>query len=289
MTVKPARIVSLPGGERVAALGLGTWRMGEVAGQRAVEVGAVRRAIEMGYRLIDTAEMYGEGGAEEVVGQAVAESLRAGDVKREELFIVSKVYPHNASRSGTRVAFERSLKRLGLSHIDLYLLHWRGQHALADTVAAFEQLKARGHLRHWGVSNLDTSDMEELGGVHQGDQCATNQVYYSLGQRGAEFSLLPRMRAQAMPAMAYCPIDQGALASHSVLGTLGRRHGATAAQVALAWVLAQPGVIAIPKAVQEAHLRENLAAADLTLSAEDLATLDRHFPPPRRKTALAMM
>jgi diketogulonate reductase-like aldo/keto reductase len=280
--------VTLPGGETVPALGLGTWRMGEAAGQRAAEVKAMRLAIEMGYRVIDTAEMYGEGGAEEVLGEALAQALKAGDVKREDLFIVSKVYPHNASRSGTRVACERSLKRLGLAHIDLYLLHWRGQHALADTVAAFEQLKARGQIRHWGVSNLDSSDMDELAAVHQGGHCAANQVYYSLGQRGAEFSLLPRLRAQGMPAMAYCPIDQGALASHSALATIGRQHGATAAQVALAWVLAQPGVMAIPKAVQETHLRENLAAADLVLSAQDMATLDRHFPPPRRKTALAM-
>jgi len=285
---RPAPLVTLPDGDAVPALGLGTWRMGEDARQRPAEVKAVRLAIELGYRVIDTAEMYGEGGAEEVVGQAVAQALKSGDVKREELFVVSKVYPHNASRAGTRVACERSLKRLGLGHIDLYLLHWRGQHALADTVAAFEQLKARRQIRHWGVSNLDTSDMDELAEVHHGDLCAANQVYYSLGQRGAEFSLLPRLRALGMPVMAYCPIDQGSLASHAGLRRIGEQHGATAAQVALAWVLAQPGVMAIPKAVQETHLRENLAAADLELSAQDLAALDHDFPPPRRKTALAM-
>ena len=287
-SVNPVQRVTLPGGEAVPALGLGTWRMGEVAGRRATEVKAVRLAIEMGYRVIDTAEMYGEGGAEEVVGEAVAQALKAGSVRREDLFIVSKVYPHNASRSGTRVACERSLKRLGLAHIDLYLLHWRGPHSLADTVAAFEQLKGSGQIRHWGVSNLDTSDMDELHEAHQGSQCAANQVYYSLGQRGVEFSLLPWLRHQAMPAMAYCPIDQGALARNAVLASMGERYGASAAQVALAWVLAQPGVIAIPKAVREAHLRDNLAAASLVLSAHDLATLDQHFPPPRRKTALAM-
>jgi diketogulonate reductase-like aldo/keto reductase len=285
---RPAPRVTLPDGEALPALGLGTWRMGEDARQRSAEVRAVRLAIEMGYRVIDTAEMYGEGGAEEVVGQAVAQALKAGDVKREELFVVSKVYPHNASRAGARVACERSLKRLGLGHIDLYLLHWRGQHALADTVAAFEQLKSRGQIRHWGVSNLDTSDMDELADVHHGELCAANQVYYSLGQRGAEFSLLPRLRAHGMPAMAYCPIDQGSLASHPALRRIGEQRGATAAQVALAWVLAQPGVMAIPKAVQESHLRDNLAAADLVLSAQDLAALDLNFPPPRRKTALAM-
>jgi len=283
------RTVTLPGAESVPALGLGTWRMGEVAAQRQAEIAAVRLAIDLGYRVIDTAEMYGEGGAEEVVGQAVAQALKAGDVKREDLFIVSKVYPHNASRTGTRVACERSLKRLGLDHVDLYLLHWRGPHALVDTVAAFEQLKGRGQIRHWGVSNLDTADMAELAAVHRGGNCAVNQVYYSLSQRGAEFNLLPWLRQQAIPAMAYCPIDQGNLARHPGLSKIGERHGASAAQVALAWVLAQPGVVAIPKAVQEVHLRANLAASELVLSREDLATLDRHFPPPRRKTALAMV
>ena len=285
----PTPIVTLPSGETVPALGLGTWRMGEVASRRQAEVKAVRLAVEMGYRVIDSAEMYGEGGAEEVIGQAVAQALKAGNVKREELFIVSKVYPHNASRSGTRAACERSLKRLGLDHIDLYLLHWRGGHALVDTVTAFEQLKASGRIRHWGVSNLDTGDMNELSAVDQGGRCAANQVYFSLGQRGAEFSLLPWLRGQSMPLMAYCPIDQGALAGNAVLSGIGRRHGASAAQVALAWVLAQPGVLAIPKAVQESHLRENWAAASLVLSADDSTELDRHFPPPRRKTALAML
>ena len=285
---KPASFVTLPDGETVPSLGLGTWRMGEDVHQRATEIKAVRQAIELGYRVIDTAEMYGEGGAEEVVGQAVAQALKAGDVQRGELFIVSKVYPHNASRAGTRVACERSLKRLGLDHIDLYLLHWRGQHDLADTVTAFEQLKARAQIRHWGVSNFDTSDMDELAEVHHGERCATNQIYHSLGQRGAEFSLLPRLRAQGMLAMAYSPIDQGSLATHPALRRIGEQHGVTAAQVALGWVLAQPSVMAIPKAVQEVHLRDNLAAASLVLTAQDRAALDLNFPPPRRKTALAM-
>ncbi len=285
----PTPIVTLPSGETVPALGLGSWRMGESASRRAVEVKAVRLAIEMGYRVIDSAEMYGEGGAEEVVGEAVAQALAAGDVARAELFVVSKVYPHNASRGGTRPACERSLKRLGLDHIDLYLLHWRGSHPLAETVAAFEQLKAAGRIRHWGVSNLDRSDMMELAAVAQGAQCAANQVYYSLSQRGAEFSLLPWLRANGMPAMAYSPIDQGALAGDAVLSGIGRRHAVSAAQVALAWVLSQPGVMAIPKAVRESHLRENLAAASLVLSADDRAELDRHFPAPTHKTALAMI
>ena len=280
--------IRLPQGETLPSIGLGTWRMGESASSRRAEAAAIRMAVEIGYRVFDTAEMYGEGGAEQVLGQALGDALRSHAVRREELFIVSKVYPHNASRAGTRVACERSLKRLGLDHIDLYLLHWRGQHDLADTVTAFEQLKARAQIRHWGVSNFDTSDMDELAEVHHGERCATNQIYHSLGQRGAEFSLLPRLRAQGMPAMAYSPIDQGSLATHPALRRIGEQHGVTAAQVALGWVLAQSGVMAIPKAVQEAHLRDNLAAASLVLTARDRAALDLNFPPPRRKTALAM-
>jgi diketogulonate reductase-like aldo/keto reductase len=242
----------------------------------------------MGYRLIDTAEMYGEGGAEEVVGQAVAEALRAGEVKREELFIVSKVYPHNASRRGTPAACGRTLSRLGLDHIDLYLLHWRGDHPLAETRDAMCALVANGRIRHWGVSNFDVDDMEELEAV-DGGGCAANQVYFSVGERSAEFCLLPWQRERGMPLMAYSPIDQGALAADPALGRLAQKLGITTAQLALAWVIAQPGVVAIPKAVQGSHLRDNLAAADLQLSAETLAEIDRLHPPPRRKKPLAMI
>ena len=280
--------LALPSGTRVPALGLGTWRMGEARTRRSDEVKAIRLAIEIGYRLFDTAEMYGDGGAEEVLGEAVGQAMRARDVTREELFIVSKLYPHHASRAGTAAACERSLARLGLEHIDLYLLHWRGQHPLAETVAAFDQLKAQGRVGHWGVSNFDDDDMEELAALPTGAGCAANQVYYSLSRRGAEFDLLPWLRRRGVAAMAYCPIDQGELASHAGLRAIGQRHGATAAQVALAWVLAQPGVIAIPKAVREAHLRENLASATLVLTDEDRAEIDRWFQPPRRKTALAI-
>lgn len=271
-------------------LGLGTWRMGEDASRRAAEVAAVREAIALGYRLIDTAEMYGEGGAETVVGQAVAEALRAGDVRREALFIVSKVYPHNASRRGTREACERSLKRLGLDAIDLYLLHWRGNHPLRDTVAAMQSLVADGRIAHWGVSNFDTDDMEELEPLAgSGPGCAANQVYLSLGERGPEFSLLPWQRERDMPLMAYSPIDQGALAGDKALGELAARLGVTAAQLALAAVIARPGVAAIPKAVRAAHLKENLAAAELKLDAATLEEIDRLHPPPRRKGPLAMI
>ena len=277
---------SLPGGGRVPTLGLGTAGIGESRERRAADVAAVRSAIEMGYRLFDTAEMYGDGGAEEVVGQAVAQALRAGGVRRDELFIVSKVYPHNASRHGTAGACERSLRRLGLEQIDLYLLHWRGEHPLGDTVAAMEALVAAGRIGRWGVSNFDVDDMQEL--LALTPDCAANQVYYSLAERGPEFSLLPWLREQGVPLMAHSPIDQGKLARHQALAAIGARQGLSAAQVALAWVAQQAGVVAIPKAVQAQHLRDNWAAASVTLSADDLRQIEQAFPAPRRKTPLAM-
>ena len=285
------RTLQLPTGGEMPVLGLGTWRMGEDAKRRADEVKAVREAIALGYRLIDTAEMYGEGGAETVIGQAIGEALRANDVRRDELFIVSKVYPHNASRRGTRDACERSLKRLWLDALDLYLLHWRGSHPLRETVAAMHSLVADGRIAHWGVSNFDVDDMEELEEATgaEGPGCAANQVYLSLGERGPEFSLLPWQRERGIPLMAYSPIDQGALAEDDGLAELAARLGVTAAQLALAAVIARPGVVAIPKAVRSAHLKENLAAAELKLDAATLAELDRLHPPPRRKTPLAMI
>ena len=278
------KTVALPGGETVPALGLGTWRTGESARDRRAEVDAVRYALEIGYRLIDTAEMYGEGGAEEVVGEALA----AGPVRRDEVFIVSKVYPHNASHKGTISACERSLKRLRTDHIDLYLLHWRGSVPLAETVAAFEDLRLAGKIRHWGVSNFDVDDMRELWDVDDGTRCAANQVYYSAGQRGIEFDLLPWQRQHAVPLMAYCPIEQGSLARSARLQAVASRRGISAAQLALAWALRQPDVIAIPKAVQPAHLLDNLAAASIELSAAELSQVDAAFPPPTRKRRLAM-
>lgn len=280
--------VTLPDGETRPALGLGTWRIGESAGRRRAEVAAIRSALEMGYRVIDSAEMYGEGGAEEVIGEALAGALRAGVVAREDVFVVSKVYPHHASRDGVLAACEQSRRRLGLEAIDLYLLHWRGSHPLGETIAGFEALRAAGRIRHWGVSNFDRDDMTELAALPGGAVCAANQVYYSLGERGAGFDLLPWLQHRSVPLMAYCPIDQGRLAGDPTLRTIGERHGVSAAQVALAWVLSQPGVMAIPKAVREAHLRENLAAAALVLTREDLAEIDARFPPPRRRTPLAM-
>jgi diketogulonate reductase-like aldo/keto reductase len=282
------KTVSLPDGHTVPALGLGTWRMGESRRSRRVEVAAVRQAFELGYRLIDTAEMYGEGGAEEVVGQALAEALRAGDLRREDVFIVTKVYPHHASRTGTPAACERSLRRLGVDTIDLYLLHWAGSHPLQETVDAFEALRDQRRIAVWGVSNFDTDDMESLWRLDQGPRCAANQVYYSLTERGPEHDLLPWLQARHVALMAYSPIDQGQLAGERALQAMAARSGLTPAQVALAWCLAQRGVIAIPKAAREAHLRENLAAAEVELGADDIAELDRRFPPPRTKKPLAM-
>lgn len=281
------REVMLPHGEDMPVLGLGTWRMGESAAAHGTEVAAVRLALEMGYRLIDTAEMYGDGGSERVVGEAVADAVRAG-LAREDVMIVSKVLPAHASARGTLAACEASLRRLNTDQIDLYLLHWRGNHPLRETVDAFEELQQRGWIRHWGVSNFDKSDMLELALVPGGAGCSVDQVYYSLSERGIEHDLLPWARVRQMPVMAYCPIDQGALVDHPALRPLAERHRATPAQIALAWVMSQPGVVAIPKAVKAIHLRHNLAAAAIQLDAGDRAVLDRVFPAPRHKTPLAM-
>jgi diketogulonate reductase-like aldo/keto reductase len=284
----------LPDGTPLPVLGLGTWRLGENTATRRDEIRTLQAAIAMGYRLIDTAEMYGDGGAEQVVGQAVANAIRAGDVDREALYVVSKVYPHNASRRGTAAACESSLKRLGLDRIDLYLLHWRGSHPLKDTAAAMQALVAAGKIRHWGVSNFDVDDLQELEALRrQGDggahACATNQVYYSLSERGPEFSLVPWMRERQMPLMAYSPIDQGALASDATLAAIALPRGLTSAQVALAWISSQPGVLAIPKAGTLQHLQENLAASDVELSATERQAIEARFPPPQRKMPLAMI
>lgn len=276
-------------GEDWPALGLGTWRFGEDPAQRGAEVAALRAALEMGYRLIDTAEMYGEGRAERVVGQALAEALRAGTVRRNEVRIVSKVYPHHASAAGVRQACERSLERLGIDRIDLYLLHWRGDVPLQETVDGFERLKAAGKIGAWGVSNFDLGAMQELRGLDAGPNCATNQVYYAASSRGVEFDLVPWMRQHAMPLMAYSPLDEGKLACHPKLAALGASLGLSAAQLALAWVLRVPGVVAIPKAGRLQHLRDNLAAADVQLDAGTLAAIDALFPPPKHRQPLAMI
>jgi diketogulonate reductase-like aldo/keto reductase len=281
-------MVKFPGGSTWPALGIGTWRMGESAPKRVAEIAALRTAIEMGYRVIDTAEMYGDGGAEEAVGTAVAEALRAGGVRRDELFIVSKVYPHNAGAQAAIAACERSLKRLRVDFIDCYLLHWRGPVSLAETVGAFETLRHKDRIRNWGVSNFDLDDMQELIAVGGGERCVANQIYYSLTARGPSFDLLPWQRPRGIVTMAYSPIDQGALARNAALRPIAERLSVTPAQLALAWLLAQPGVMAIPKAARNEHLAENLAAQSLMLSADDLAQIDRLFPAPEHKAPLAM-
>jgi diketogulonate reductase-like aldo/keto reductase len=280
-------MLSLPTGHEVPVLGLGTWRMGESKAAQASELAALRTALELGYRVFDTAEMYAEGGAEELLGQALARALR-GPLSREQLFIVSKVYPHNASVQDVLAACERSRRRLQLDCIDLYLLHWRGAVPLRHTVEGFERLQELGWIRHWGVSNFDLDDMRELLEVPGGGACSANQVWYSLSRRGVEFDLLPWQRARQMPLMAYSPIDQGALAAQRTLRALASKRGVSAAQLALAWMLAQPGVMAIPKSSDPQRLRQNWEAAALRLDAGELAELDRLFPPPRRKQSLTM-
>jgi diketogulonate reductase-like aldo/keto reductase len=280
--------VQLPGGEPVPALGMGTWRLGESRRTARAEVAALRAGLQLGYRLIDTAEMYGEGGAERLVGEALRGAIDAHELRRDEVFVVSKVYPHHAGRRAAVAACELSLARLGVECIDLYLLHWRGSVPLAETVEAFEALRDAGRIRHWGVSNFDVDDLRELWSVSGGSRCAANQVWYSASRRGCEFALWPWLAERSVTAMAYSPIDQSALARHRVLAGVGRRIGASAAQVALAWVLRRPGVIAIPKAVQVAHLRDNLAATGIELDADALHAIDAAFPPPRRAERLAI-
>ena len=273
--------VTLKSGDKVPVLGLGTWRMGERRSERAAEVAAIRLGLELGITLIDTAEMYGDGGAEEAIAEAIAG-------RRDNLFIVSKVYPHNASRAGTVAACERSLKRLRTDRLDLYLLHWRGSEPLADTVAAFERLKAGGKIRNWGVSNFDTGDMKELAGLPKGVGCASNQVLYHLGSRGIEWQLLDTCRKANVMVMAYSPLGQGPLLRKPALGKVASKHGCDPAAVALAWVLRHPGMITIPKATRPEHVRANLRALDLELDAEDLAALHAAFPPPKRASPLEM-
>ena len=275
-------MVTLPGGERVPALGQGTWHMGEARRRVAEEAAAVRLGIELGMTLIDTAEMYGNGRAEEMVTQA-AEGLR------DELFIVSKVYPHNASRAGVVAACERSLARLRTDRIDLYLLHWRGSIPLAETLAGFEQLRRDSKIRHYGVSNFDRADMAEWVALKGGDTIAADQVLYNLSRRGPEWDLVPWCRERGIAIMAYTPLGQGSLLRDRTLTEIASRRNATPAQVALAWLLRQQGMIVIPKAARLEHVRDNRGALDVVLTAEDLSALDRAFPPSKGNSALGML
>ena len=274
------RTVRLPDGTEVPALGQGTWHMGERAGDAKDEAAAIKLGIELGMTLIDTAEMYGNGGAEEVIADAIAG-------RRDELFIVSKVYPHNASKTGVPAACERSLKRLRTDRIDLYLLHWRGSHPLAETVAAFEKLRAEGKIRFWGVSNFDTRDMQGLARLQDGASCAANQVLYHVGSRGIEHDLLPWCQQHDMPVMAYSPVGQGgSLLRSKALATVAKRHDATPAQIAIAWTMRHDNVISIPKAADLGHVRENAAAGAIMLTEADLKEIDAAHPPPKGKQSL---
>src|SRR6266851_528787 len=275
------RSCKLPSGAAMPVLGLGTWRMGESTRRRGEELDAVKYGVELGYPMIDTAEMYGEGGAEEIVGEAIA-----GLSPRP--YIVSKVYPHNATRSGTIAACERSLKRLRIERIDLYLLHWRGGARLEETFEAFHRLRDAGKIADSGVSNFDRNDMEEAARLDKG-LTGSNQVLYCLSRRGPEFDLLPRMRQRSIPLMAYSPLDQGSLLRKPALKKLADEAGCTPAQLALAWLLAQPGVVTIPKSSSRERVKENLAALDVKLSPKVLAELDRAFPPPKGKQPLEML
>jgi diketogulonate reductase-like aldo/keto reductase len=263
--------VTLPSGEKVPQLGQGTWRMGESVRRREEEVGALKLGLDLGMTLIDTAELYGE--AEMIVAEAVRG-------RRDQCFIVTKVLPENSTRAGTIAACEQSLKRLKTDRIDLYLLHWRGRPRLDETLSGFEALLEAGAIRYWGVSNFDVGDMEELFALPGGEACATNQVLYNLRRRGIESGLLPWCRARGVPIQVYSPIEQGRLVDGKALSAVAARHGVKPAQVALAWVLRHSDMMVIPKATNEAHVRENRAALDIKLSKTDLAELDRAFPPP---------
>ncbi|MEK6209482.1 MAG: aldo/keto reductase [Pseudomonadota bacterium] len=276
------KTVALPSGERVPALGHGTWYMGENKAARAEEIATLRLGLDLGITLIDTAEMYGEGKAEELIGEAIA-------VRRDEAFLVSKVYPHNATRKGAVAACERSLKRLRTDRIDLYLLHWRGSVPFAETMEAFMTLQKAGKIRHYGVSNLDLEDMQELWSVPGGKGVATDQLLYNLTRRGIEWDLLPWLRKRRIPVMAYSPIEQARLVRNPKLTDFARRHGMTPAQVALAWLLANDDIIAIPKTGKRERLKENSGALDHPLTKEQLAELDRLFPPPQGPAPLQML
>ena len=278
--MNPMLLVKLPSGETVPALGQGTWTMGDSARRRKEEIAALRLGLDLGMTLIDTAEMYASGGAEEVVGEAVAG-------RRDEAFLVSKVMPGNASRRGTVAACEKSLIRLKTDRLDLYLLHWPGAIPITETVDAFTTLKQAGKIRHWGVSNFDVDEMEELVALPDGKEVATNQVMYNLRRRGIEFDLVPWCERRRIPIMAYSPLDQGRVLRSREVEAIAARHGAKPAQIALAWLLQQEAVMVIPKAGSEAHVRENHGALAIRLDARDLAELDRAFPAPDKKKPLA--
>ncbi|WP_407894254.1 aldo/keto reductase [Scytonema sp. NUACC26] len=276
------RTLKLPSGQSIPVLGMGTWRMGENNRNRQSEIDALRHGLDLGLSLIDTAEMYGEGGAEEAISEAIRD-------RRSEVFLVSKVYPHNASQQGAIAACDRSLKRLKTDYLDLYLLHWRSSIPLAETLDAFERLQQAGKIRSYGVSNFDVEDMEEASQLSSGKAIATNQVLYNLMRRGIEWDLLPWCRQRGIPNMAYSPIEQGRLLNNRTLQSIAQQRGVTPAQVAIAWLLHQENAIVIPKSSRITHVEQNYAALELKLSTEELATLDTAFPPPTKPVPLEML
>jgi diketogulonate reductase-like aldo/keto reductase len=282
MTVVTVRATTLPSGESIPVLGMGTWHLGQGRHPREEELEALRLGMELGMNLIDTAEMYGSGASEELVGEAI-------EGRRDEVLLVSKVLPHHASAEGTRAACEASLRRLGTDHLDLYLLHWRGSIPLEDTVAGFEALREEGLIGHWGVSNFDLADLLEVRDLAGGTAVEADQVLYNLLRRGIEWDLLPWCQTHGLPVMAYSPLEQGRLNGHPVLRAIGGAHKATSTQVALAWVLAHKGVCAIPEAGTPEHVRRNREALDLELEADDLLKLDGAFPPPSRPVPLEVI
>jgi diketogulonate reductase-like aldo/keto reductase len=278
----PPSTLTLNNGTTVARLGQGTWNMGASGAAASAEIRALQHGIALGMNLIDSAEMYADGGAEEIVGKAIAG-------RREQVYLVSKVLPHHASRRGAVHACEASLKRLGVEQIDLYLLHWRGSHALSETIAAMQTLRSQGKIGAWGVSNFDHADMRDLLALEHGAQAQVNQVLYNLSRRGIEFDLQPYCAQKGIAIMAYSPIEQGRILKQPLLTTLARQHAASPAQVALAWSLRQPGVIAIPKAASIQHVSDNHASLALRLSDADLAALDQVFVPPCQARPLEML
>jgi diketogulonate reductase-like aldo/keto reductase len=276
------RTVTLKTGAKIPALGLGTWRMGEETRVAKEEIAALKLGLDLGVSLIDTAEMYGEGGAEEVVAEAMTG-------RRDGIYLVSKVYPHNASCAGVVAACERSLKRLRTDRLDLYLLHWAGSVPLAETVAGFEALQKAGKIRAWGVSNFDVDEMAALAQAPGGMACVSNQVLYHLGDRGIEWQLLRDCRRDGVMVMAYSPLGQGAILTSPALATIAKKHTVTPAAIALAFLLEQPGVVVIPKATTPAHVRANIAALDVTLDADDRVALAKAFPPPKKRVPLGML
>ena len=276
------KIVTLPSGEKIPALGQGTWYMGDKRETHAEEISTLQLGLDLGLKMIDTAEMYGEGKAEELIGQAIAG-------RRDQAFLVSKVYPHNASRKGTIAACERSLKRMRTDHIDLYLLHWRGNIPFSETLEGFSALQKAGKIRYFGVSNMDLDDMRELFSLSGGEAVATNQLLYNLTRRGIEWDLLPWLRDKRIPVMAYSPIEQSRLLSNPKLVDFTKRHGMSPAQAALAWLMAKGDVIAIPKTGRRERVKENIGALDHDLTAEQLGELDSLFPPPKKATPLEML